>query len=343
MRFFAFSILACLAIASFPSEAEVDQSLLNLVPAETKIIGGFQIEAGRVTPFGQYLLSRLQIHDSDIQKLADETGFDPRRDLQEVVVATAGPAQDAARRPPVVVIARGYFSPAKVKAHVLAKGGHAESYRGIDLLTGPRSGHGSIAFLDTTLAVVGDFSMLRSVVANRQSPAAIDSQLEQKVHTVSNTNEAWFASILPGSQLPGRPPFTDQGQQFNGAAIQSILQSSGGVHFATEGLQISFEALTRSDKDAQALSDVFRFFAGMVQMQRENEPEAASLASALQGMQLETGGSAVHLSLVLPEKTVEQLLSQASRPRASDKKGSVISPHASPESEGRAVTADVHL
>jgi hypothetical protein len=78
--------------------------------------------------------------------------------------------------------------------------------------------------------------------------------------------------------------------------------------------------LTRSDKDAQALSDVFRFFAGMVQMQRENQPEVASLASALNGMQLTTGGSTLRMSLLLPEKTVEQLVSQARKPRPSEKK-----------------------
>ena len=107
MRFFAFSILACFAIGNFPARAEVDQGLLNLVPAETKVIGGFQIEAGKVSPFGQYLVSRLQIHDSDIQKLVDDTGFDPRRDLQEVIFAGGAPAQDSAQHPPVVAIARG--------------------------------------------------------------------------------------------------------------------------------------------------------------------------------------------------------------------------------------------
>jgi hypothetical protein len=320
MRYFAFSILALFVFGSFPSRAEVDQGLLNLVPAETKVIGGFAIEAGKVSPFGQYLVSHLQLHESDIQKLADDTGFDPRRDLQEVLFAGVAPAQDSAQHPPVVVIARGNFDPMKVKSQILAKGGHTESYRGVDLLTGPRNSHGSIAFLDTTLAILGDSTMVRSVIANRQSPTLVDSQLEQKVHAVSDSNEAWFASILPGSQLPGRTAFSNQGQQINGAAIQSILQSSGGVHFATEGLQISFEALTRSDKDAQALSDVFRFFAGMVQMQRENQPEVASLASALNGMQLTTGGSTLRMSLLLPEKTVEQLVSQARKPRPSEKK-----------------------
>jgi hypothetical protein len=320
MRFFIFSILASLAMGTLPSRAEVDQGLLNLVPPETKIIGGFAIEAGKVSPFGQYLVSQLQIHDADLQKLVDDTGFDPRRDLQEVVFASVGPAQDAAPHPPVVVIARGYFNPTKVKNQILAKGGHTESYRGVDLLTGPRNPHGSIAFLDTTLAILGDSTIVRSVVANRQSPAVLDSQLEQKMRAVSDANEAWFASILPGSQLPGQPALSSQGQQINAAAIQSILQSSGGVHFATEGLQISFEALTRSDKDAQALSDVFRFFAGMVQMQRQNQPEVASLASALDGMQLTTGGNTLHMSLMLPEKTVEQLLSEAGKPRPSEKK-----------------------
>ena len=92
--------------------------------------------------------------------------------------------------------------------------------------------------------------------------------------------------------------------------LQSILQSSGSIRLG-DTVKLSFEAVTRSDKDAQSLSDVVRFLSSMVQMQRENQPQAALLASALDTMSVNTEGNTMHLSLAVPEKVLEQLVESA--------------------------------
>jgi hypothetical protein len=83
------------------------------------------------------------------------------------------------------------------------------------------------------------------------------------------------------------------------------------VHCASDALNINFDALTRSDKDAQSLSDVIRFLASMAQTQAQDQAQLALLAPSLNAMQLTTDGSAAHLSLSIPEKTAEQLLAQS--------------------------------
>ena len=96
MRCFSFLVLGLLTATSTVF-AEIDHGLLNLVPPGTQVLAGFQIEQGKTSALGQYLLLRAGTQGPQFQKLMDATGFDPRRDLQEVLVATPGPASSAAR------------------------------------------------------------------------------------------------------------------------------------------------------------------------------------------------------------------------------------------------------
>jgi len=76
-------------------------------------------------------------------------------------------------------------------------------------------------------------------------------------------------------------------------------------------VQLAFDALTRSEKDAQALCDVVRFFASIVQMQRTSQGPVSLLAPSLDQMQLTSSGDSMHLVLSVPEKVIEQILNQA--------------------------------
>jgi hypothetical protein len=306
MRRLAVAFLFILAAGAL-AFAQVDQGLLNLVPPGARILAGIQVEQGKVSPFGQYLLIQAQNRDAHFQELLDETGFDPRRDLQQVLFAGGAAGPDS--RP--LILARGVFDPQRVKTAVAAKGGQVETFQGIDILSGKQGENGGIAFLDSTLAILGERTALHTVIQNRNVPTTLNSQLQKLMEAVSTANEAWFASIVPGTDIPAKANLKLDGQQVNGAVLQAVLESSGGVHCASDALNINFDALTRSDKDAQSLSDVIRFFASMAQTQAQDQAQLALLAPSLNAMQLTTNGSAAHLSLSIPEKTAEQLLAQS--------------------------------
>jgi len=306
MRCFSF-LIAALLTATSAAFAGIDRGLLNLVPSGTQALAGFQIDQGKTSALGQYLLLRAGTQGPQFQKLMDATGFDPRRDLQEVLVATPGPSSGSHN---LVVLARGTFDIAHMKQAVVTQGGHIESYQGFDLLMGKGNDNAGVAFLDSTLTVAGNRDLVKTVIANRNAPSTLDAQLTQKADNVSRDNQAWFASLVPGTALPHRQA-PGQNEKINTAAIQSILQSSGGIQLSNESVQLAFDAVTRSEKDAQALCDVVRFFASMLQMQRTNEGPAALLAPSLDQMQLTSSGDSMHLVLSVPEKVVEQILSQA--------------------------------
>ena len=307
----AWLALAAIPLFSCAAFAGVDQGLLNLVPPASKVLSGVQVDKSKDSPFGQYLLNRMHDGDSGLENFVQSTGFDPRRDVQELLFATTGdPSQ-----PRMAVLARGYFDAAKIKATALSHRSQIETIQGIDILLGGEKSHGAVAVLEPTIAVAGDRALIESIVRNRKQQSVLDSpDLAEKAQTVSSAGEAWFVSLIPGSALPGNAKIRAHGQQFNGAVIQSILQSDGSVHFGDKGIDLSFEALTRSEKDAQSLADVVRFFASMVQMQRENHPEADLMAKSLDTMQLATKGNTVHVSLALPEAAAEQMLNGPRRP-----------------------------
>jgi len=262
------------------------------------------------------VLSHVQENSTRLQALIDQTGFDPRNDVREVLCASNGDQP----QPSFLVLARGAFDPAKIEAAALAKGAIVQSYMGFDMILGNDANHPSgVAFLDNTLAVAADLSTLQYAIAHRTDasggvPPKVSAALLASISTASAGNDAWFVSLVPGANFfPNAAVNLAQGagsqtsaQNLQGATLQSIQQATGGVHFGDQ-IAVSFQALTRSDKDASSLADVVRFLASMVQMQRQNNPRAAILATALDSMNLQTSGSTMTLGLSIAEKDFETL------------------------------------
>ncbi len=305
----AASVLLVTAALSTP--AAVDPALLALIPAGAKLVSGVQVDQARGSEFGRYLLGRIGTEDEDFQQFTDQTGFDPRRDLDEFVFATGGPNTDSARSN-FVIVARGSFDQNRIEARAKAKGATAQSYQSIRLLMGPDH-RTAVAFLDGGIAVMAYVTTLRQIIANRATPAALDPVLQDQVLKVSANNDAWFASTL-GSAFLTRHMERETHQPLQHArALESILQSSGGVHFG-DVVEFSFDATTRSPQDAVSLADVFRFGGSMIQMQRQNDPRAGLVASAIDKMTITNDGPALHATFSMPEKSLEQLVGDADAP-----------------------------
>jgi hypothetical protein len=86
-----------------------------------------------------------------------------------------------------------------------------------------------------------------------------------------------------------------------------VNQASGGIRFS-DPVQISAEIVARSDKDAQALVDVVRFLAGLIQLNREKNATAAEVATLADTLDLKTAGNVMTMSLAIPEATLERIV-----------------------------------
>ena len=76
------ALLAAAATSAFCSDPE----LMNLVMTDAHVVAGINVQNARNTTFGRFVLGRMQADDKGLSKLAEATGFDPRRDLDEITM-----------------------------------------------------------------------------------------------------------------------------------------------------------------------------------------------------------------------------------------------------------------
>ena len=303
----AFLLAAAAASLSFGA----DPTLLGLAPADTKMVAGIYLDRTRNTPFGQFVLSQMKLEDSNFANFVASTGFDPRRDVNEVLVMS----NSTEKHSPGLVLARGVFNGPAIIAAARKDGGVVTSYKGVDIVTHGKGMQG-FAILDGAIALGGEVPAVQAAIDRRRAASSsLDSKLAAKIAQLSTQYDAWFTAsgfvapvgpAVPRPNVPGNIPVS---------ALQSIESTSGGVKFGVN-VQVGGEAITRSDKDAQALVDVARFLAGMLSMNSGNNPDAAKLAALAQNTQWTAQGTKVSMSLTMPESDLEQLLQQHGTRRA---------------------------
>jgi hypothetical protein len=302
----AFFVLLAVQAVAFAA----DPALLNLVMPDAKVIAGVQVDQAKNSMFGQYVLSHMQPDDASFKKFMADTGFDPRRDVSEIVMVSNFEHNTPESR--WLIVARGVFNPARIAGSVQANGGVITNFQGVDILSGLAKGttdtaETAIAFFDGSTAALGDLASVKGAIQRRQSKAAASSSLLGKVRDVSLKNDFWFVTLVPISEFADAMPDANLQGAMRGDLMHSISQASGGVKFGVNVL-VSGEAVTRSDKDASALADVIRFLAGLIQQSRDNNGTAGQISTMLDNLELKTAANVLTMSLAIPERQLEQMM-----------------------------------
>jgi hypothetical protein len=317
LRNFATLVLA-LPVTAF---AAVDPGLLRLVMPDAKVIAGLQVRETKNSLFGQYVLSHMQIEDAGFKKFIAQTGFDPRRDVTEILMASNWEQSTPQSR--WLVAARGAFNLPQITTAAKANGGVITDFQGVGILTYSEEAktqepkpdvESGIAFFDSASAVMGDLASVKAAIQRKQSGAAPTGDLLGKVRDLSAKNDFWFVTTVPISEFAGAMPNPNLSGAMKGDLLAAIHQASGGIRFG-DTVTISGEAVTRSDKDALALADVFRFLAGLIQLNSENNKVAGQVSTLLDSMDLKTSGNIMTMSLAIPEQQLEQLLNSMHQER----------------------------
>src|ERR1035438_3965228 len=155
-------LIACGALAQIAS-AGADPALLALVPPDAKMLVGIQVERTQASPLGKYLLSQVNL-DSSTRQTMTAAGFDPTRDLHEILAAS-GDGLSA------LLLGRGTFQQAKLSAAAVAAGAVKSTYRGAEVLRldagAKNQAAGSLAFLDATTVAAGDEDAVKALLDRR--------------------------------------------------------------------------------------------------------------------------------------------------------------------------------
>jgi hypothetical protein len=293
-----------------------DPAMLNLLMPDAKVVSGVNVQTAVASPFGLYVLSLMGPQDQQIQQFTAMLGFDPRKDVTELLMASNGTAATA--RSSSLVLARGRFAISAVMALAQQNGAVKEAYKGVTILSDPKQTAGA-AFLDAdasltnaTLLALGPLAQVRAAIDRLSAPSILDIKLLTQVQNMSAAQDVWGVSFVPpasllpqaagqqmtlppGVQIPGMPPV---------AALQSVQQFSGGIKF---GPNVSFTATAVFDtaQNAAGMAGVLQFAANLAQAQAAQNPQAAGVLKALA---ISSQGATVNVALSLPMEKVRQML-----------------------------------
>lgn len=298
-----------------------DPALLNLVMPEARMVAGMDVERARDSFLGRKLMEQLDAKDAEFAKFVAMTGFDPRRDLKEIIVATP----DAnAKNPPALILVRGVFDTGRINGFLTVAGVAAkENLGGVDFYTKPNSKDDvGFAIIDGTLALAGPREVVRAALNRRAATASgLTAETYSKVQTLSRANDIWAVTSIPMAEFSNAMPGGNQGApggMMGGDAFKAIEQAAMGIRFGAEFLELTAETISKTEKDATSIADVVRFLSTMVQMNRE-KPEVKAFAAALDSMKLTTDAKTTTLTISLPMAEMEQMLKMHRKPTTTKK------------------------
>jgi len=300
-------LTATLITAFTGSLSAADPQLLNLVMPDAKVLAGVNVEQAKGTQFGQFILDQMQTHDSEMQKLVALTGFDPRRDVRELLVATDGSAESKTG----LAVAKGTFDVGKISALATLQGVVTELYGGVTILEDPKDQTHGIAFLDSSTVVAGDTASVKGAIDRQKSPQSLPAAVIVKVNQWSNAQDAWGITTVPPVSLIPPGAVTKQGQGGNPmqGALQNVQQAAGGVKF---GAMVVFSGETTCDtaQNASTLADVVKLLINIAQMQTGADPTAAALVKSVT---VTASGSVVKISASLPQDVFQSMLQSSKK------------------------------
>src|SRR3954454_16208776 len=258
-----FGLLSLFLVVGATSSGAVDPLLLSLAPPSAEMIAGVDVESSRNSDFGRFLMSSLTNNEQAIQRFAADTGFDIRRDLKSLILASSSGTADKSRRA-FVLLGRGAFDESRIRAVAVAKGSVVQPYEGTDMFL-PAKGRGNaFAFVGPDTIALGDQASVQQVISNRTQASRIDTQLQQLITAASADNDIWFASRVPLSTFAQRLQEGTQSSFRGSQVLQAVQTATGSVRFG-DPIRITLNACSQSEKDASALADVIRFGADLLQ------------------------------------------------------------------------------
>ncbi len=298
---------------ALPARA-ADPQLLNLVMPDAKVLAGVNVDQAKTSPFGQYVLNQMQ-PDNQLKELSTLTGFDPTRDVHEILVATS--SLGGTRQAGGLIAARGDFDPSRISSLALSKGATSETYGGVTIIEDPKQQHG-FAFLSPTIAIAGDLANVKAAIDRQTKAAPLAAAAAVQVNTWSTTQDAWVVVTVPPSTLhpsTGMPAIPGVGQQGQNNAFQNIQSAAGGVKFGNQVVLTGF-AQAATAQDASQMGDAIKLLASLAQMQSNQDPNLTALT---QSLKVSANGAALNVSLSMPQDTLVQILKNGgphSRPAA---------------------------
>jgi hypothetical protein len=281
-----------------------DPILLNLVMPDATVIAGVNVQQAEGTQFGLLILNQMQTQNGQMEKLVTLTGFDPRKDVRELLVASNGGPQAKVG----LALARGTFDIGMITAAATLAGVATETYNGVTILEDPKQKEAGIAFLDSTTVIAGDVASVKGAIDRQKLAQPLPAALLVKINQWSTSQDAWaLTTVPPTSFVPAGATTKPDPMQTVG---KNVLAAAGGVKF---GAQVVFTGQATCDtaQNATTLGDMVKLLINIAQMQQKNPDPAAT--ALIKSVTVAASGTLLNISASLPEDVFQQMLQPAAK------------------------------
>ena len=275
---------------------------------DAKILAGVNVNQVKTSPFGQFVILQVPAQDQHLQDVIAKTGFDPRSDLEELLLASNG----AQSNPSHLTLACGTFNVAQIQTAATAAGATLEVYKDATIVENLKHGQ-TFAFLSPTrtchsvfsIAVAGGVADVKGAIDRQTASATVDARL-----LVTSNQDAWAASLVPppAIQPPANAPNVPG---VPSTVFQNVQQAQGGITF---GANVMLNAQLQADtaQNASALANVLQFLLNLGQMQAQQNSQAAA---ALKTVNITTSGNMVNISADVTEAQAEAVIQSRVQPK----------------------------
>jgi len=272
-------LLAPLLLAGCNREVthqRVDPALAPLIPQDTTTLLGVRLDNLRKTPAWDTLFPAKGT--IALESLKQQSGLDIRNGMYEAVFCTGGRHQAALIRGKFV---DGGITNAGLEPDIKIEGAQKFPYKGF-MLVGKEEQ--AITFFNTSVAILGRASAIRTIIDNRDLKNTIPKDLLALVETLPPESHFYVASTKPAIPEGGI------------GGIRSLplsLMSAKAYIDLTTGASLRAEALGASPEDAKKLHDGIKGVLGLLRMTLKGNQQ--ELLAALDNVQLYQEASSVKL------------------------------------------------
>lgn len=289
--------LLFLTAAVTAAQPRIDNVLVKMVPPGSTSLVSARMDQIKTTEFYKKLLEQQKL--PQVERFAKETGFDPRRDVREMLFASTATGG--------VLLARGHFliqpEPVQRAQAKLIRYGQYNIWSLAD---------NGFCVLDSTLAAAGDLKSLEAALDEWKSGAhtgaaamlARAKQIDAKTQFwgVSSGFATFVADNLP--RAGGRAGGIDFSKIFRG------LEDTWFQADFSNGFKADLHGSTAAEQDAVNLRDTAR---GLVGFGRLSVPEAQpEMLKLWDGIVVEQVGRSVTIRADIAQSLVDRLVQMLS-------------------------------
>ena len=224
----AFGVLLLLLSSALAAQPRVDNVLEKMVsPSATGLVGAHMDQIKQTEMYRKLVATQGGFQQLD--EFARDTGFDPRRDVREILFVTELYGS--------VLLARGDFhlNPAVLKNFTRYREGRYDIWR---------QGNNGFCILDSTLAAAGDVDAIVDTLKEWTSGSHTSAKrLLGYVSAVQPQYQIWGISTGSGNFLVDHPPAPDSGLDFS-TVFRSLQDYWFEADFSA-GMRAEIETLPR--------------------------------------------------------------------------------------------------